>query len=358
MNKNKSYHVLVAAGGTGGHIIPAQVVAEDLFEEGIRVSFAAHNLSNNPFFNRERFCFYDVQASPYSVTPFGLCRLMKRTACGVFSALPLMKDVDLVLGFGSYHAFPVLLAAAWKKIPFVLYEANAVPGRVIRLMSRFATWTACPYEEAMNTLSGSSRLVAPILRRHLRVPPSVENARDYFGLPLKIPTILVMGGSQGAKTLNSLMPRVLSRFSETRKLSVIHLAGGKEDISILSKKYEDLGVLAKVKAFENRMEYALAAANVVISRSGASAVAEIEAFQKPAIYIPYPQATDDHQRKNAISASFRGKAVVIDEEEASPDTVFSHLAQSLFLHEKDFIVPRKKEHFVTMILETLRKEGS
>lgn len=353
---SKSYHVLIAAGGTGGHIIPAQVVAEDLFEEGVRVSFAAHNLLNNPFFNKERFCFYDVQAAPYSLSPLGLCRLLKRSISGVFSALPLMNDVDLVLGFGSYHALPVLLAAACKRTPFVLYEANAVPGRVIKLMSSFAEWTACSYEEAMSTLRGSTRLVAPILRRHLRKPPSIENARDYFGIPLAIPTILVMGGSQGAKTLNSLMPNVLSRFSETRKLSVIHLAGNKEDITTLSKKYEDLGVLAKVKAFENRMEYALAAANVVISRSGASAVAEIEAFQKPAIYIPYPQSTDDHQKKNALSASFRGKAIVIDEAEASPDTVFSHLAKWLFLHEKNFAIPGKKDHFVTMILETLRKE--
>jgi UDP-N-acetylglucosamine--N-acetylmuramyl-(pentapeptide) pyrophosphoryl-undecaprenol N-acetylglucosamine transferase len=349
-----SYHVLIAAGGTGGHIIPAQVVAEDLFDEGVRVSFAAHNLSNNPFFNKERFCFYDIQASPFSLTPFGLCRLMKRTIHGFVSSLSLMDDVDLVVGFGSYHALPILLAAAYKKKPFVLYEANSVPGRVIRLTSPLALYTACPFEEAMQKLRGQTKNAAPILRRHMRAPPSLEHAKDYFGLPLHIPTILVMGGSQGARSLNSLMPKVLSRFSDERKLSVIHLAGGKEDISTLMKKYKDLGVLATVKAFESKMEYALAAANVVVSRAGASAISEIEAFQKPAIYIPYPEATDDHQRKNALSASFRGTAVVINEEEASPDTVFPHLAQWLYTHEKKYSTPRKKDHFVTMILETLK----
>jgi UDP-N-acetylglucosamine--N-acetylmuramyl-(pentapeptide) pyrophosphoryl-undecaprenol N-acetylglucosamine transferase len=165
-----------------------------------------------------------------------------------------------------------------------------------------------------------------------------------------------MGGSQGAKALNKLMPKVLSRFSEERRLSVIHLAGNKEEVALLSQKYKDLGVLAKVMAFEQRMENALAAADVVISRSGASAIAEIEAFQKPAIYIPYPQATDDHQKKNALSASFRGKASVIDEKEASPDAVFSHLAHWLLMQHKISPPPRKRGDFVTMILKTLHKE--
>jgi UDP-N-acetylglucosamine--N-acetylmuramyl-(pentapeptide) pyrophosphoryl-undecaprenol N-acetylglucosamine transferase len=351
-----TYHVLIAAGGTGGHIIPAQVVAEDLFEEGICVSFAAHGLSDNRFFNQERFCFYDVPASPISLSPFSLLRFLKRTTQGIFASLPLVKDVDLVIGFGSYHSFPILLAAYLKGVPFVLYEANAVPGRVIRFFSASAEWTACPFEEAFLKLRGKTRSVEPILRRHLRAPPSAENAKDYFGLPQQIPTILVMGGSQGAKTLNKLMPKVISRFSEGRRLSVIHLAGSKEEVAPLSQKYKDLGVTATVKAFEHKMENALAAADVVISRSGASAVAEIEAFQKPAIYIPYPKASDDHQKKNALSASLRGKASVIDEGEASPDTVFSHLAQWLFTQNNNSTTPKKREHFVSMILETLRKE--
>lgn len=349
-------HVLIAAGGTGGHIIPAQVVAEDLFEEGVSVSFAASGLSDNRFFNKERFCFYDIPAAPISLSPLSVARFFMRTTKGVLSSLSLVKDVDLVIGFGSYHAFPVILAAYLKGIPFVFYEANSVPGRVIRLFSSAALWTACPFEEAFSKLRGNVRSCEPILRRHLREPPSAEKAKNYFGLPLQIPTILVMGGSQGAKTLNKLMPKVLSRFSEERKLSVIHLAGSKEEVINLSQKYKDLGVIATVKAFENRMENALAAADVVISRSGASAVAEIEAFQKPAIYIPYPKATDDHQKKNALSASFRGKASVIDEGEASPDAVFSHLARWLFAQNKNSPAPRKRGHFVTMILETLCKE--
>lgn len=352
-----TYHVLIAAGGTGGHIIPAQVVAEDLFEEGVSVSFAAQGLSENRFFNKERFCFHDIPAAPPSLFPFAALKFLHHMSAGVFSSFPLVRDVDLVIGFGSYHAFPVILAAYLKKIPFVFYEANAVPGRVIRLFSSSAQWTACPFEEAFPKLRGETKVVEPILRRHLREPPTLEIAKDYFGLPLQIPTILVMGGSQGAKAFNMLMPKVLSRFSEERKLSVIHLAGCKEDIGTLKKKYEDLGVLATVKAFEHRMENALAAADVVISRSGASAVAEIEAFQKPAIYIPYPRSTDDHQAKNAFSASCRGKASVIDEKEASPDTVFSHLARWLFTQSKNTFAPLKRGHFVTMILETLHKRS-
>lgn len=352
-----THHVLIAAGGTGGHIIPAQVVAEDLFEEGVKVSFAAHGLSENRFFNKERFCFYDVPAAPFSLSPLRCFRFFKNNAQGAFSSFDLLQDIDLVIGFGSYHAFPVLLAAYLKKVPFVLYEANSVPGRVIRLFSGSAQWTACPFEEAFTKLRGKTAVVEPILRRHLREPPSLENAKNYFGLPLKIPTILIMGGSQGAQALNTLIPKVLSRFSEERRLSVIHLAGNKEEVATLSQKYHDLGVIATVKAFEHKMENALAAADVVISRSGASAVAEIEAFQKPAIYIPYPKATDDHQKKNALSASFRGKASVIDEREASPDAVFSHLARWLFAQNINSTTPQKRGHFVTMILKTLRKES-
>ena len=147
-------HVLIAAGGTGGHIIPAQVVAEDLFEEGVRVSFAAHGLSDNRFFNKERFCFHDIPAAPPSLSPLRWLSFLHRTVRGVYYSHPLVKEVDLVIGFGSYHAFPTLLAACLKKVPFVLYEANAVPGRVIRFFSSSAQWTACPFEEAFIKLRG------------------------------------------------------------------------------------------------------------------------------------------------------------------------------------------------------------
>lgn len=305
--------VVIAAGGSGGHVLPAQVVAEELCHADVSICFAGFGLVKNPFFERSRWEFHDIAAAPPGVS----FHFAKETVQGLFQSLLFLRKQRpcLVVGFGSYHIFPVLAAASLLRIPTVLYAADAVPGRMIRLFSPLARWTGCFFEEAKKRIRGKSVFVTFPLRQAMLSPPTKEEGRAYFGLAPHLPALLVLGGSQGAQFLNTIVPHAVGglRFSPL----VIHLAGHGADTTAIYDAYLSHGITALVRPFEQAMHFAFAASDIVIGRAGASTIAEIEAFQKPALYIPYPQAMDDHQKKNADLAAQRGKAIVIDEKKAS-----------------------------------------
>lgn len=315
------HHVIIAAGGSGGHLLPAQVVAQELQKEGVTSTFAAFGLNENLFFERSAWPFYEILASPTSAS----VTFLLKASQGIAQAIRMFRKErpSLVIGFGSYHVFPVLAAAVILRIPIVLYAADAVPGRAIRLFAPFARWTGCFFGEAAATLRGTAYQVDFPLRQELRSPPSQTEGCSHFGFTYQYPTILVIGGSQGAKAVNAIVPKALSRLALTP--TVIHLAGHASDIDGLCATYRTLAIKAFVHPFEHAMHYAFAAADIVIARSGACTIAEIEACCKPAIYIPYPRSMDDHQKKNASLAAARGRAVVIDEAEATPERVASSI---------------------------------
>ncbi|MBP9841292.1 MAG: UDP-N-acetylmuramate--L-alanine ligase [Simkaniaceae bacterium] len=229
--------VVLAVSGTGGHLFPAQALARELED----VLFLGPDLSTNRFFFHE-FPSVNISAGK---TPFKILR-------GVVQSLKVLRREKprLVIGFGSYHSLPPLLAALLLRIPIALYEPNQVPGRVNRLLR--------PFDQLKNI-----PLKVPLFH-HLKVPQ--EEALAYFGLKKGLPAILIFGGSQGAQRL---------------------------------KEVELPYQLIKLDKFEKNMHYAWSAADLVICRSGASSIAEHRHYEVPAIFIPYPYATDDHQTANA-----------------------------------------------------------
>ena len=319
--------VLIAAGGSGGHLIPAQVVAERLSLSQAEISFAAHGLCSNPFFDRARWAYDDIFSAPPSLRK--ACTAGPVILLGIVQALRLLRKErpSLIVGFGSYHSLPVLAAATICRVPMVLYTADAVPGRAVRCFAPFARWTGCFFSEASKHLRGKTHTVDLPLRPSFTHTTTKEDGLRFFGLPASCPTVLVLGGSQGAKTLNDIIPKAISCC--TPLPNVIHLCGHGGDFEAISGVYTRAGIKARVRPFESQMQYAFAAADVVIARSGASTIAEIEAFSRPALYIPYPHAMDDHQRKNAVLAAARGVAVVVDEKEADPERIASHVRSLL-----------------------------
>ncbi len=287
--------MLIAAAGTGGHLFPAQALAQELQALGYEVRFAGHGLSSNRYFNKEEFVYEDVSsATPYKKN---LLKALFEISKGLKKSLKIVRGFkpDLVVGFGSFHSFPVLLATLFFRVPIVLFEANSIPGKVNRFFSRFAELSAVHFPEAGQRLFGKMKEVAMPIWKGGR--STQEKAREYFSLDPKKDTLLVFGGSQGALSINKLLWEAAPHFAED--FQVMHFTGDKKALEEIRCRYEELKIFACVKEFEPRMDLAWQAATMAVCRSGAATLAEMIEYEVPAVLLPYPHAADDHQRKNA-----------------------------------------------------------
>ncbi|MDN3506766.1 MAG: UDP-N-acetylglucosamine--N-acetylmuramyl-(pentapeptide) pyrophosphoryl-undecaprenol N-acetylglucosamine transferase [Simkaniaceae bacterium] len=305
--------IILAVGGTGGHLFPAQALAKDLHEH--EILFAGGRLGGNPFFEKEAFPFKEIKgASPFRANPV---KAVWQLLMGTFASLRLLKSFspDFVVGFGSFYSFPVLLAAVLKRIPYILVESNAHPGKVNRLFSKRAIFCALQHEEAARLLKGKTRL-ATIPSQTKKSPMTKEEAKKYYGLDQELFTLLIFGGSQGAKVLN----RAAQLLSDG--VQVLHFCGKGGKAEELSRAYTSKGINAVVKPFEERMDIAFQASDLALCRSGAGTLCELIEFTTPSILVPWPGSTENHQYKNAKVLENRGGAIVLhqDEIDALPST--------------------------------------
>jgi UDP-N-acetylglucosamine--N-acetylmuramyl-(pentapeptide) pyrophosphoryl-undecaprenol N-acetylglucosamine transferase len=316
--------IIIAAGGTGGHLFPAQAFASEAKAEGAEILFVAAGLSSNPYFHKELYNFRDVASS----TPFGkkISRLIHSCYSlikGSSQSLKIVKEFkpDLIVGFGSFHSFPPLLAALLRGVPFVLFESNAKPGKVNRLFSKKARFCAVQFASTSSQLSGKCLEVAmPCRWQKDECAEAQEEALAFFSLKKGRPTFLVFGGSQGALSINRVFRETAALLkSEGFDFQLIHIAGHKENEEELRRFYEERGILACVKKFEAKMQLALLAADIAICRAGAATLAELIAFEVPAILIPYPHAYA-HQKSNArvFEEEIGGGRILLEERMSSP----------------------------------------
>ncbi|MGE3954035.1 MAG: glycosyltransferase [Parachlamydiales bacterium] len=293
--------ILIGAGGTAGHLIPAQELARRLgkLQRAPQILFAGGKLSQNRFFEKE-LPHVDLPAATLSVKrPFKA----PRVAWGILKAWRLLGTYrpDLVVGFGSYHTFPLLMAARLRGLPFVLHEGNAFPGRVTRLFAKHAVLTGLQFPGAAEHLKG--RCVPVELHRPFE-PLDEEAICHTF-------TVLVFGGSQGAASLNGVVSEALCKLNAP--LRVIHLTGDERSVEAVKRRYEEREIRAFVSPFEHRMDLAWQAADLVICRAGAATCAEQVRFGTPAIMVPYPHATDRHQHHNASELERKGGVIKLEE---------------------------------------------
>lgn len=291
--------VILSAGGTGGHLFPAQVVAERLEELGCEVLFAAGGLTTSRFFHREKFRFEEIKAAPLSLHPLRFLKGASTMTRGVVQGRKLLSSFhpDLVVGFGSFFAFPLLAAACMKRVPFLLHEQNSIPGKVNRLLSRWARATAITFPQSASYLKGESVLTAFPLRFE-KSAVDKKASLEYFGLTSSQKTLLVLGGSQGAAALNALVKRSAVMLKQ-QGVQLLHFIGAKESREEYERYYECVGLAACVKEFESKMDCAFAAADCALARGGASTVAELISWEMPALLVPFPHAADNHQEGNA-----------------------------------------------------------
>lgn len=312
-SRNKLRKILFAVGGTGGHLFPAQALARDLKEEdsSLEILFAGGKLGKNPFFNKLSFPFKEIcSASPFYSNPGSA---FFQIAYGFKEGIALLKEFtpDLILGFGSFYSFPVLAAARIKKIPYILVETNAYPGKVNRLFARNALFSAVQFTQASAHIKGKSCLAKiPIWAKESEMTMlSTLEARKYYQLEPDRFTLLVFGGSQGAKPINEAIGKLELKFP----FQVLHLCGNEEDLEQLKKKYREQNIPHHVKPFEEQMHIAWRAADLAICRAGAATLTEMEAFEVPAILIPWPGAADRHQEKNGEVMEKLGGALILNQ---------------------------------------------
>jgi UDP-N-acetylglucosamine--N-acetylmuramyl-(pentapeptide) pyrophosphoryl-undecaprenol N-acetylglucosamine transferase len=315
---------VLAAGGTGGHMIPAHALAAELKSRGHGVLLITDERG-------ARFpgLFNDVPvhilpAGRLGGGPIGWLKAAGSVLKGRGEAKRLYRDhtPDAVVGFGGYPAFPSLLAASSRRIPTVLHEQNAVLGRVNRLLAGDAEAIGIAYgqvDRLKRKYQGKTVLVGNPVREEIArlgempFPPFDDVA------PLKI---LVTGGSQGATILSAVVPEGLGRLEPSlrRRLQVVQQCRP-DDIERVRKQYADLGIPAELMTYIEDMAGKLADCHLMIGRAGASTIAELTAAGRPAILIPFAAATDDHQTANAREMVKAGGARAIKQDAFTPDVL-------------------------------------
>jgi len=285
--------IVIAAGGTGGHLLPAQQLAEDLQKEA-EILFAGHRLDVSPFFRRNQFSFRSIPAAPLKLSPKGFFKFAQTMIRGLFESFRMIRSFhpDCIVGFGSFHSFPILMAAFLMRRKIVLFEANCLLGKVNRLFAFDAKIIAAQF--FLKSHSRRLRYV-PLLpwKKQPDLMPKSE-AKKALGLDPLRPVFLVFGGSQGAAFLNETIPVSLPVDAQ-----VVHLAGNESAAFETAERYRCAKIAAVVKSFESNMPLLYAAADFAVCRSGAGTVAELIRYALPALLIPFPFATEDHQTVNA-----------------------------------------------------------
>jgi UDP-N-acetylglucosamine--N-acetylmuramyl-(pentapeptide) pyrophosphoryl-undecaprenol N-acetylglucosamine transferase len=315
---------VLAAGGTGGHMIPAHALAAELRSRGHGVLLITD----------ERGARFPglFEGVPVHILPAGRLgggavawlKALGAVAKGRAQAKRLYREhtPDAVVGFGGYPAFPALLAASAMRIPTALHEQNAVMGRVNRLLAGEAAAIGKAYDEIDRLKPKYERKAVlignPVREEIARLGEMPFPAFDEFA-PLKI---LVTGGSQGASVLSEVVPEGLGMLEPSlrRRLQVVQQCRP-DDIERVRKQYAELGIPAELTTYIEDMPSKLADAHLVIGRAGASTVAELSVAGRPAILIPFAAATDDHQTANARELVKAGGARAIAQSNFTPDVL-------------------------------------
>jgi UDP-N-acetylglucosamine--N-acetylmuramyl-(pentapeptide) pyrophosphoryl-undecaprenol N-acetylglucosamine transferase len=315
---------VLAAGGTGGHMIPAHALAAELRRRKHGVLLITDDRGARFPGLFDNVPVHVLPAGRLGGGPIGWLKALSSVARGRGEAKRLYREhrPDAVVGFGGYPAFPSLLAASAMNIPTVLHEQNAVLGRVNRLLAGEAEAIGTAFEQIdrlKSKYAGKTVLVGnPVRAEIARLGELPFPAFDQFA-PLKI---LVTGGSQGASILSEIVPAGLGMLATSlrRRLQVVQQCRP-DDIENVRARYAELGIPAELMTYIENMAEKLADAHLFIGRAGASTIAELTAAGRPAILVPFPSATDDHQTANAREMTQAGGARTIQQTNFAPEVL-------------------------------------
>jgi len=317
-------NVILAAGGTGGHMVPAHALAAELKSRGYGVGLVTDERGAKIPALFEDVPVHILPAGRIGGGPVAWLKAIGSVIAGRREAKRLYRQFrpDVVVGFGGYPAFPALLAASSLKIPTILHEQNAVLGRVNRLLAGDAAAIATAYDQVDRLKPGYAAKTVlvgnPVRESVARLGEAPLPPFDDYA-PLKI---LVTGGSQGASVLGEVVPEGLGLLGPSlrHRLQIVQQCRP-DDIDQVRARYAELGIPADLSTYITDMPSKIADTHLVIGRAGASTIAELTAAGRPAILVPLPIATDDHQTANAREMARAGGARMIPQPDFTPEAL-------------------------------------
>lgn len=327
--------VLISVGGTGGHIYPALALASQLEKKlpAIDILFVGGNLSRNRYFKSSEKPFQEISCGSFvRKNPLHLIKSSLNILKGIWQSRSLIRSFSphLVVAFGSYYTFPTLIAAKLAKKQIILHEANSLPGKVNRMMARHVDVTGVHFRETMSLLPGPTVEVGmPLRDGHRLSTMSKEEARKHFGLDPHKTTLLVFGGSQGATSINTLFKEAVLNHLKGIPFQILQFTGNSTDTEQCARSYAQAGINAIVKDFETSMDIAWLAADLSLTRAGASSIAEQIEFEVPGVLIPFPRASENHQERNADLMVQLGGGIKLVEKELTADKLGTQLKSML-----------------------------
>lgn len=318
--------VAIAAGGTGGHIFPAVATGEKLRElvPGITVFYACGERPLEiSLFERSGIKPTVFPARQLKPGPIGKLTGIAAAAGNLLRAAKWLKAVnaDIVIGFGGYVSGPTVLAGKLVGCKTAIHEANSIPGKTNKTLSPFMDLTSTHFEATLSHLGGKRKLAVGMPLRPLSARSPKAEARTALGLSPEMETLLIMGGSQGAKFLYENIMHVLPQLDRERDrpLQILWSTGEKnlEDMRAKARNLELERTNLHLVPFISDMGNALLAADVALARAGASTLAELISFGVYTVYVPFPGAIYDHQTHNAMEAEKHGLGTVVKESEVA-----------------------------------------
>jgi len=333
--------VIMAGGGTGGHVIPALAIAQELRSRyGAEVLFVGtHKGIETRLVPAAGFELKLIEIGALKRVDFATrCKTMLDLPRASIASARLVSEFrpDVMIGVGGYASGPAMFVASMISIPTIAFEPNVVPGVANRLLAPVVSAAAVHFAATCRYFRNCHVTGVPVRREFFHLPPRPADAR---------PTLLVFGGSQGAHAINQAMLGVLARLAEAvPDVRVIHQTGEK-DYREAEASYLRTMISAEVSPFIDDMPAAFARADLLLCRAGASTVAEITAASKPAIFIPLPTAADDHQTRNAAALAQSGAAHLLPQSQLTEERLTKEIATMLCNPAQLAEIAAKARHF-------------
>ena len=316
--------VVLTSGGTGGHIFPAEALARELVERGADITVMTDHRFSQYAGNLSAFPTHILPCSTLSGGVFAKLKGAWSIVAGYRKARQLLKEIkpDVVVGFGGYPSFPAMLAATHLKLKTVIHEQNSVLGRTNNVMASKVDAIALSYPNTLR-VNDNVKPKTHVVGNPVRNAVCEVGKTDYDAYDKgKTFHLLVMGGSQGASVFSEIVPKALGKLPLLlrQNMHVSHQCRP-ADVDQTRVDYAQYTILADIDTFFSDVPERLKRAQLVITRSGASTVAELAVSGRPSILVPYPHATDDHQRINAQSLEDAGAAWVMPQDGFTVDAL-------------------------------------
>ncbi len=365
----ENLRVILSGGGTGGHIYPAIAIADEIKRRYPDAEILFVGAKDRMEMEKVPQAGYPIEGLWISgvdrsfslrnfMFPFKLMSSLSRSRKIINKFNP-----DIVIGTGGFASGPLLRVAISKGIPTLIQEQNSIPGITNRILAKYANTICAAYEKVKEVFPAEKTIITgnPVRQDLLEVNKLRDNALAHFNLSAEKKTVLILGGSLGARRINRLIENDLKKFND-------------EDVQLIwqigklyydeYKKYDSMNVRAK--EFINRMDYAYAAADVIISRAGAGSVSELCIVGKPVLFIPSPNVAENHQAKNALAVTDHDAALMITEDELTErfePCFFSLLKDERRMHQfatniKKLALPNATSDIVDEVEKLIKKKNN